>query len=82
MVMYVHFRYAAPLATISYLYVRVSRELETQQSSLAVIMFEARGKEGRSRTDSHSTATDFRYSSFFFSLINYSFYVVIITLCN
>ncbi|XP_967232.2 orexin/Hypocretin receptor type 1 [Tribolium castaneum] len=53
--------YAAPLATISYLYVRVSRELQTQQSSLTVIKFETR-REGRSRTDSHSTTTDFRSS--------------------
>lgn len=62
MVIYVHYyRYVGPLATISYLYVKVSRELQNHQSSLAVIMFETRGREGRSRTDSHSTATDFRW---------------------
>ncbi|XP_068910253.1 prolactin-releasing peptide receptor-like [Tenebrio molitor] len=53
--------YASPLATISYFYVKVSRELQTQQSSLTVIKFETR-REGRSRTDSHSTTTDFRSS--------------------
>ncbi|KAF5289199.1 hypothetical protein FQR65_LT00085 [Abscondita terminalis] len=54
--------YAGPLATICYLHVKISRELQTQESSLAVVMFEARSRESRSRTDSHSTTTDFRGS--------------------
>nr|XP_023018238.1 orexin receptor type 1 [Leptinotarsa decemlineata] len=53
--------YAAPLATISYLFIRISRELATQSSS-AVITFQSRCKEkgGRPRTDSHSTTVEFR----------------------
>ncbi|XP_018328527.1 alpha-1A adrenergic receptor [Agrilus planipennis] len=53
--------YAGPLATISYLYVKVSRELETQENYIALMM-EVRNREGRHRVDSHSTATDCRAS--------------------
>ncbi|KAB0800692.1 hypothetical protein PPYR_06431 [Photinus pyralis] len=54
--------YAGPLATICYLHVKISRELQSQEGSLAVVMFETRSRESRSRTDSHSTTTDFRGS--------------------
>ncbi|KAK9712919.1 hypothetical protein QE152_g24628 [Popillia japonica] len=55
------FMYATPLATITYLYVKVSRELQTQQCNVGVILFETR-REPRSRTDSHSTNVDMRSS--------------------
>ncbi|KAJ4436706.1 hypothetical protein ANN_16838 [Periplaneta americana] len=45
-------KYVLPLTVISYLYVRVSRELKMQEGPLAVMMYEARTREGRSRADS------------------------------
>ncbi|KAJ9601373.1 hypothetical protein L9F63_000464, partial [Diploptera punctata] len=44
--------YVLPLTVISYLYVRVSRELKVQEGPLAVMMYEARSREGRSRANS------------------------------
>jgi hypothetical protein len=41
-----------PLTVILYLYVRVSRELKVQEGPLAVMMYEARTRADRSRTDS------------------------------
>ncbi|XP_069688813.1 prolactin-releasing peptide receptor [Periplaneta americana] len=52
--------YVLPLTVISYLYVRVSRELKMQEGPLAVMMYEARTREGRSRAD--SSCQDFRGS--------------------
>ncbi|XP_023728017.1 prolactin-releasing peptide receptor isoform X2 [Cryptotermes secundus] len=52
--------YVLPLTVISYLYVRVSRELKVQEGPLAVMMYEARNREDGSRTD--STCQDFRGS--------------------
>ncbi|XP_022919319.2 prolactin-releasing peptide receptor [Onthophagus taurus] len=56
------FMYAAPLSTISYLYVKVSRKLQEQQGDSGVILFETR-RNGRSRTDSHSTTIDITRSN-------------------
>ncbi|GJQ84317.1 hypothetical protein Trydic_g5255 [Trypoxylus dichotomus] len=55
------FMYATPLATITYLYVKVSSELQSQQCNMGVILFETR-HEPRSRTDSHSTNIEMRFA--------------------
>ncbi|XP_017785700.1 PREDICTED: uncharacterized protein LOC108568864, partial [Nicrophorus vespilloides] len=51
--------YAAPMASAAYLFIKTSRELKTNNS---VVMYEARSREMRCRTDSHSTTTDIRGS--------------------
>ncbi|KAF7278306.1 hypothetical protein GWI33_008656 [Rhynchophorus ferrugineus] len=48
--------YAGPLAAISYFFVCASREL-AYHNAPAVIFFESRGRDSRSRMDSHSTVT-------------------------
>ncbi|XP_030754659.1 orexin receptor type 1-like [Sitophilus oryzae] len=48
--------YAGPLAAISYFFVCASREL-AYHNAPAVIFFESRGRDCRSRMDSHSTMT-------------------------
>jgi len=45
-------RYVLPLTVISYLYVRVSRELEVQEGPLAMMMCDGRTQDDRPRTDS------------------------------
>ncbi|XP_049776530.1 prolactin-releasing peptide receptor-like [Schistocerca cancellata] len=50
------FTYVLPLSTMAYLFVRVSQELKTQGGPLAVMMYEARGRDehGRSHSACHS----------------------------
>ena len=50
-------RYIAPLTITAYVYVKSSRELQTQEGPLAVAMFEARVKDSYSRHGS-STSND------------------------
>ncbi|XP_049798169.1 prolactin-releasing peptide receptor-like [Schistocerca nitens] len=54
------FTYVLPLSTMAYLFVRVSQELKTQGGPLAVMMYEARGRDehGRSHSACHSYRSD------------------------
>ncbi|XP_048505370.1 orexin/Hypocretin receptor type 1 [Athalia rosae] len=47
--------YVAPLAVTAYLYVKASRELQTQEGPFAVAMFEARARDSYSRHGSRAS---------------------------
>lgn len=49
------YRYVAPLTVTAYLYVKASRELQTQEGPLAVAMFEARSRDSYSRHGSRAS---------------------------